>query len=368
MPRIDFKSSEQSLFVLISLLIVVLVRLSITIRWPLETLAYDFQFYLSWLKNLPTFPNGYFFTGAWISYGNPLFYITNLFEVEPVFLLKILILLISILCAWSLKYFWNKNYVAGLAAILFFAFSIPQNQAYSMFLFKNIFAIIFMIFGFRFIHEKKWFLFLLSFFIVSISHKTTFVIYLASIFIYFLWLNLSQKRYWLVLITTVCPVVLALFAMKHNFLVNHLIYWGQNENVRDGIFLFGKDFLILTAPYLILAVLGLSRYLKKIEKENPLPILLLIISGAWIIFKMPFYHRILIFLDMVLIIFASYFVSSVNLKRASAKIPLLGLATILISASLYFNYSKEPLKIIGSNYQNLALPQSARQIYSSLQP
>jgi hypothetical protein len=117
--------------------------------------------------------------------------------------------------------------------------------------------------------------------------------------------------------------------------------------VQNGLFLPGINPLSLIWPVMLFALPGLYFYFK--NKLHPLPIFFLAVSTFWILFSLPFYRRIYIYLDLSLIIFAGYFFSIFTTKISAHKNYKLFLSGIILSlVSLFvwqinFSLQKEPL-------------------------
>ena len=227
--------------------------------------------------------------------------------------------------------FQNKKF--ALFAVLLCACSIIQAESYSMFLWKTLLALPFLVLGFKFLQEKKWLAFAISTLIILLTHRTTAIIYLLTIGLYFIWQLIKAKRYkWIVGGLTTTGFLIILFLPQLKIIIQNLIS-NNNYFVRTGLFLPYQNLFSLLWPYLLLAIPGLYLYIK--QKEQPLWLILFGVSVLWFIFHLPFYRRILIYLDLSLIVFAAYFLSTVIAK---SRLPKAGVMVIVTVIVLFLSY------------------------------
>jgi len=103
----------------------------------------------------------------------------------------------------------------------------------------------------------------------------------------------------------------------------------------------GQNFWLVWWPFLLLALPGLYLYIKK--RDNPLLLIFTAILVLWIIFKFPFYRRMLLYLDICLIAFSAYFLSWVDYSRKFMKAALVVIIAVLMIRSADYALNQPPL-------------------------
>ena len=212
-----------------------------------------------------------------------------------------------------IKKFYGKE--AGFISGLLFIFSGVQQTGYWFFLLKNYIALTFL---FLFLYQLKRFLdqpnllekfkpfsfsikelFLLFFpaALVFLSHKTTSVILIVSLF-FALAIFLLQK-FWHKLnpFTAITSSIIIIAALIK------ITLWQNLHPQPPAIFLEWPQFLSLTAPILLILLLNLKNLKYKIA-ENPL-FPLFLTGNLFTLLEWTFYQRIFLFLDLTLIAFAA---------------------------------------------------------------
>jgi hypothetical protein len=315
----EIKTPKQDytlLYVAGAIVVLIIARLLLLIKSPLSTFGYDYGFYLHAAKHPVAFSLDALLTVLWGGYNNPVFSLAHALHIPPDIALNELYFFFIILMGWSLYYFgrqFSKNF--GILGVLIYAFSIPQIEAYTMFLWKNIAALPFFILGFAFLLQKRWTAFIASSAAILLLHRTTGIVYLLTISLYFCWQLIKSKKYnhLILLLIAYCLLLTAgyyLFNLKS--VIFNLLHHG-NFYVRTGLFLEEQNLFYIFWPLLALGISGLILYIK--NKESSLLNIFFAVCAIWFIFKLPFYRRILLYIDLALIFYAAYFLSSINYTK-----------------------------------------------------
>ncbi len=325
--------------------LLLIIRALLVFKAPLSNYGYDYGFYLFALKHTALANLFSLFSS---NYQHPLFFFAQIFKFDPALFLNFSYFGFNLFLGYAIYLFFGQNKNAALWSVAFFALSLVQQESYSMFLYKSAFALPFMILGFKFLMEKKWLKFLPTSSIIILTHKTTAIIYLITLFAYFLYTFLKNKQWGLAGFFSL-PAILVISGLFISPIKNYVFsFFTQNNTyVQNGLFLPGINPLNLLWPIVLLALPGLYFYIK--NKAHTLPIFFLIISTTWILFSLPFYRRIYIYLDLSLILFAGYFISillETVVTKKNSKIFFTGLILVFIGLffkQLDFTIKKQPL-------------------------
>jgi hypothetical protein len=326
------------LFGIGALLIIRLLPLLVS---PLGHFGYDYGFYrfaitgsrLSFWQNIV----------KWNNYDNVFFWLTRLFHLPAEPTLTISYILLTLGVGLSLYFLLSNNgAAAGLVGLLLFGLSVPQTESYLQFFWKGAAATIFLLASFNTLHKKRYWLSALSGIGIFLTHhKTTIIISAICFGIYLLYRQLKDKKYLYLILEALGLTVLA-FALKPFWFVKLANFLNHpNQLVTNGIFLLDKNSLILTITLFALGAVGLIR--TKISRANPFMIILGGISLLWLVFKLPFYHRILAYLDLASIYFAALYISELPKKHLLDKSVIIILSLSIIFNIFIFVKNREPL-------------------------
>ncbi|MFA5876743.1 MAG: hypothetical protein WC880_00050 [Candidatus Paceibacterota bacterium] len=212
-----------------------------------------------------------------------------------------LILYGSYLVFWALVpvllFFFLKPYLqkhgAFIAGLLLVGSSVAYN-GYWYFLLKNALALDFMLLAFIAI-ERRWFTtWLLLDIAIVLTHKTSAIIYILTLIALFIFSRGRRKEYALHII-----VAGALFALINAPTVHEL-----SVALPSAVFLDWQTYLWLSLPFILaIAVAG------KVFLKYKIPSTLLALAGVSLLFplfRLPFYERVFIFLDITLAGLAGY--------------------------------------------------------------
>lgn len=327
---------KNVLILLLCLTVLFIIRILPTLHQPLGTLSYDYGFYL-YAANHP------YITGVDLvngTFDNPLFLLFNHIELSPETALNLSYLTASLLVGLGL-FLLFKNKAHSFWAIILLALSIPQSEAHTLYLWKYTLASFILLLSFKFIIEQKYPLLLLSSSLIFLTHRSTSIIYFTCLLIFSLFELLKQKKY--ILAAYLSIGVMLLGAIAFAFIKPSILQFLNHPNpaLRDGIFLNNYNFASLTWVYIIFTILGLYFYIK--NKQHPLLIIFFLVSLSWVIFKLPFYNRVLLYVDLGLIIFASYYLSKINFKQLS-NVVLIGIVMFVLASNVVkYNLNKTPI-------------------------
>jgi hypothetical protein len=323
---------------LFGLSIYIAIRLLPVLTYPISAYGYDYGFYLYAVRF--SHLSLALLTGLSGGYSHPLFVIIRLLHIPAVAGLNVLMLLAA-LSVGTVFYFVFDDARRGLWATVLAAFSVAQAEAYVSFLFKNEIGLLLLLLGIGFVlRRKRWPVVGVALGLLLL-HRTTFIIFAVSLVAYFLYVYASGSRwkYWIWVLGT---AIAALVGFRSTWLP-----WAQavirspNQAVYEGIFLYGQNFWLLSLPLVCLGIAG--AYSMLVKKKHAFLLVYLSICVLWVLCRLPFYNRILVYADAGFILCAAYFVA----ETARAQALRLWFAFVCIAAmvtiSVWFNISRTPL-------------------------
>ncbi len=330
----------QMLFALTALII---LRILPLLKSPLGTYGYDYGFYLYAIKHLAPLSVNTWLTALWGGYNNPLFYLTGLFRIPPAIVLSELYFFCAVLLGLSFYWFFKPYAKTGVLAVALTAFSIIEIEVYTMYLWKNLVALPFLILSFKFIHEKKWRALIFSSLAIALTHRTTLIIYALTVSVYLIIQLLRQKKIKLLtgLVVAGLLVCAAGFYWFHFKSIIYNLIENNNYFVRTGLFLEGQNLLMLLWPFLLLSLPGLYLYVK--NRQPMIAPIFTAICLLWFVFQLPFYRRFLIYLDLSMIIYGAYFLGRFNYRTWLGKIALTVILVFLGYQAVNFTLIQFPL-------------------------
>lgn len=250
-------------------------------------------------------------------------------------------------------YFLVKQYsdkTTGLIALFLYSFSIVQYKAFSMMYYRNILGMILILFSLYFLkkyemHKNKKsliYFIILSGLILSI-HRPSFYIFGLSYFFY-VFINPidfqkksydKNKLFFNFLIGIAIILVGSLFYLgKFQQALFVVLPWVAQGFIQPGqspgTFINFFTFEFSSLFYLPLAILGVFYFVRK--KEFNLVTIWAIINFIIVYFQFFFFNRFIIFLDLVLIIMASFGFSV--LIKEKKKFGIVILLILLVSAGI----------------------------------
>lgn len=336
----ETKAKNYFPLLLLAFTALILVRLLPVIKSPLSTYGYDYGFYLFALNHATNLSISSFASAFFGGYQSPLFYLAHFLHIPSGVILDELFLLFSLSFGVCFYFLFPKNKKAAVFAVLLAAASVIQSQIYNMFLWKTALALPLVLLSIKFLQEKKYNYLILTSALILLTHRTTAIVYFAALLIYGLFQEFKNRRFRRFL-GEIALLLLAAGLIYYFQAQNIYNFLHGNNAVSEGIFIEDQSAWLIIWPFLLVATFGAYRYIK--DRQNIFLPLLAAISLIWIIFNLPFSHRIFIYLDISLIAFSAYGLGNIkyntNLKKAALSIVLI----FLFYQNINFTLAKAPL-------------------------
>ncbi len=291
--------------------------------------GYDYGFYAYAIQHTPLDSLRYL-AGQVNDYGNHLFVFINWLRLPQLPALHILFVTFYALSG-VIFYLILRRYgrIAAMTGVILLALSIAQTQSYSMFLWKTAYGQLLLLIMFLLIQNKKAYWELLPFALIIITHKTSAIIATASLIPYYIFGEIKHKTALFVILLS--GILVFLFGLNGYHYIQQLL----NSNVQNGQFINITDYL-RHAWYLI--PLSIFSVFSSVRHKNHLQWLgLLVVSLVFILFQLTFFQRIILYMDLALIYFASLSIAQLSVKQ-KYKFIISGLV-IIISLGNFLNYS-----------------------------
>lgn len=183
------------------------------------------------------------------------------------------------------KHYWGSR-IGFLAALLLITSPI-QYTAYWFMLFKNAFGIAAMLLAFLFIEKRSHWAVPLAILVV-ISHHTTSIIFLITLGL-FLIINKERRK----------EILIIFIGALAAFLYLHPNAYQEYIQLPVAVFMEYREYFVLSLPFLVLALLGIKEFLHKYKSVF---VSFAIAASFFPFLSLPFYERIFIFTDIVVIV------------------------------------------------------------------
>ncbi|MEK6826088.1 MAG: hypothetical protein AABX90_00490, partial [Nanoarchaeota archaeon] len=194
-------------------------------------------------------------------------------------------------------------------------------KAFTLMYYKNILAILILLIILYYFENN--FIFVLSAVLLSGTHTPIFLIFILSYVIYSI-KNLKKHTPRLMLI--------AILSSPFYFTNLRLLEPVKNiESIGAGNFITLETYLFFSLSYIIFSLLGLFKSIK--EKKINLLTTLLVINSIIVIFKLFFFNRYIISLDILLILFSGY---GLYQLLSDKRILSIVLSSLLLLSSMFF--------------------------------
>jgi hypothetical protein len=341
--KIETKKQGSLPWLLGALILVMLIRVLPVLKSPLSTYGYDYGFYLYAIEHAKTFDIHSFTSAIFGGYNSPLFSLSNLLHIPVNISLNEFYFLSFIISALVCFYFfYPKNAKAGIITTVLCACSLSQSESYNLFLWKSAIAFPLLILALKFLKDRKFWPCLFFSALLLITHRTTALVYIATLVIYLLIKAFKQqklKKLALLLGATILILPLILWPQIHK--IFNFIFAGQNSLVEQGVFFQGYNFWLMLLPAAILGLAGFVLSIKR--KENLLLIIFTSISFLWIIFTLPFYHRLAIYFDLGCLLLGAYFFAEIKIQTLWKNILTSVVIIGLLIVNIIFIINKNPL-------------------------
>ncbi|MCK5416052.1 glycosyltransferase family 39 protein [Candidatus Parcubacteria bacterium] len=252
-------------------------------------------------------------------------------------------------------YLFAKKYFdkfSAWIAVLLYSVSFVQFLAYSEMFWKSAVGLVLMLFIFYLLEQKKpkYFLFIIPCVLfLAITHKTSAIILLIVVTLFLLLDKTFKLKHKLIILTSIFLTSGILFGLNQGVFIDlgkqvFSGFKGQYDlfSLREGLFINGNQFLNFSFFYLPFALLTIGDLIWKKSRITTI-LLLTLVSSIFVIFELVFYKRIFIYLDISLIILASY--SLARLFNIICQKTSLKFSIFLFSSSLVVLTAWEILQI-----------------------
>ncbi len=306
MENKKLQSTKTWLILLSGLLVIILVRILPAIGQPLYAYGYDYGFYRYAAQHLAPLSLHTVFTGISGGYNNSLFYIFNFLGLPVDASLTASHFLFAVLLGLAIFCFLKKyGLLTAWFGTLLTAFSLVQLESYTMFLWKTGLALPLFVWGLKCARNKNYLQLLIVILLLLITHRTSAIFFLLSIGAHLLVTQIQTKQWKLLALEgSLLGISIAIFWTRLINLWNNTFTSTDQYFVRDGIFFYGQNKLLIVWPLLLLAAYGLYRFYK--DKQSLLVPLLGLTTLVWMLMRLPFYNRMLIYFDLALICLGAY--------------------------------------------------------------
>lgn len=273
----------------------------------LEHYGYDYGFYAYAVQHTPLDSPKYF-AGQVNDYGNHVFVVLNWLRLPQLPTLHILFMSFYGLSGILLyKMLAKHDKIAALTGVALFAFSVAQTQSYTMFLWKAAYGQMLLLATYLLIQKKKFYWEFLPVIIIAITHKTTAIMAMASLLPYYV-LEPAKRRI-LVLSALGIISIIILFALNGYNYILQLV----NSDVENGQFFNIAQYLRYTWYLIPAASFGIYQ---SVKSRTHLPWLsLLAVSILFILFKIAFHERLIMYADLALVFFAALTIAALKFNK-----------------------------------------------------
>lgn len=242
------------------------------------------------------------------------------------------------------------NESTALIASLLFAVSYTQYTAFTFLYFKNILGLFFLLLAIYALESRKYILLTIMYAALGIYHRPEFLLFSLILIPYYI-----RNRSKAIIYAAFATAILILPFWYERLLINLemisdvgqiMISSLQGEIVGGGTFFGHEEYKWFSLAYLPFGLIG-ALYILVQKKWNAI-FFYLLINGIIVVFKLFFYKRLIISLDIVIIILASAGLYYAFLKSSEAsRYVTVGAVCLLIFASgiitLENAYNAKPL-------------------------
>lgn len=198
---------------------------------------------------------------------------------------------ITIAIYFLVRYWSNAR--TAFFAILLFVISPVQYFGYWCMLYKNIYAFVLLVFTAYLIDKKSDWAYL-GVLAIAFTHQTTSILFLLTLGIFFL-INKENRRQTVLMFSLGGSLFLLL--QSHSIVSNI-------TNFPIASFLSWKQYMFFGLPVIILAVIGVKSFAKKMNRSFYFAFC--IVAILYPLFHLPFFQRVLLYTDLALIVVASF--------------------------------------------------------------
>lgn len=236
-------------------------------------------------------------------------------------------LLLGIIIYITAKKYFNKE--IGFLTLVIYSISITQFKTFTYMYYKNIIALILMLLAFYFLKDKKYIPMILFAALLGGTHRPSYFIFGLT---YILYTILNPKQLKTNLINGIIIVVLTIpfYIGRFNEAIIPNIEPIIEANIGAGTFISFIQYQFLSLAYLPFALFGFLYLIKK--RDFNVFFLWFLVTGIIVYFKIIFFNRFIIHLDLVMIILAGLglYMLIVDNKKFGVAVSI-----ILIASSIF---------------------------------
>ena len=246
-------------------------------------------------------------------------------------------LLLGLAIFFTAKKFFNK--IVGIIATLLYAVSATQFMAFAYNYYKQIVGMILMLVSFYLVKLKDekqskllYVLFVASASFLGAVHKPTFLIFGLTFLTYTIYISFKEKKINLeniVLGILILALTLLFYISRIKEAIIFFIIPTITASIGAGTFIDFATYQLISLAYLPFALFGFFFVAKK--KNFNILFFYFIVNGAIVVFKLIFFYRYIISLDIAMIIMAAY---GLYLLLQNKRLGVI-IAILLIASSAY---------------------------------
>ena len=230
------------------------------------------------------------------------------------------------------KIFFNRN--AAIISLFIYALSIAQYMVFQALFFKNVLALILMLSALIAFKKKQNLIGAILAIAVFGIHQPTFLVFGLAYLIYTLSMIKKQpkqfRKYALIGAALIAGGSVFYLHEFYMLIINRI--GALTPQAGPGSFISFSRYEYFSLAYLAAALIGWLYTIKR--KQFEFPFYIFTFSGIIVYFKLFFYHRFIIYLDVIVIVMAAYGISIVMNEHRRTTFALIGLMLVTMAATL----------------------------------
>jgi hypothetical protein len=229
------------------------------------------------------------------------------------------------------KTFFSKN--AAIIALFIYALSAAQYIVFQALFFKNVLALILMLVALMLIKQKRYLVGSITAICVFAVHQPTFLVFGLAYLLYTIFLFKKPKVF-----LKYALIGAAILATGSLFYINEFYsliisrFDAFSPQAGPGSFITFVKYEYASLAYMAAALIGWLYTIKR--KQFEFPFYMFLFSGTIVYFKLFFYHRFIIYLDVIAIVMAGYGISILMNEHRKTMLALTGLMFIAMTGAL----------------------------------
>jgi hypothetical protein len=222
---------------------------------------------------------------------------------------------------------------AGLLAAILYSFSLTQYESFTMLYFKTTLGMMFLLFAIYALEENKYGLMAIMFAALGIFHRPEFLLFAMILIPFFI---LNRRRGIILSVIGTAVLITPFWLPRLDIYMDILLsaFTSTGEVGSGGTFYGMGTYLLSTLAYLPFSIIGVV-YLIINKKWNSI-LIYSIINLLIVVFRLFFFNRMIIPLDIIMIILAALGIERTLLNRevtnrvlGSAAVTILLIATLI---------------------------------------